>query len=75
VRNLRPLSFRELQARVAATERYAGATIVRSDAERRARESIDAKRESPMTDEEWCEARSNLLAFVAIVSDWSQQSR
>jgi hypothetical protein len=72
LRRLRPLSFAELQSRVAAVERHAGATIIVSDAERRARASIDARRESPMTADEWREARANLLAFVSILSDWSQ---
>lgn len=75
MKNLRPLSFAELQSRVAAAERHAGATIVRTDAEAGARASIDRLRDVPMTDAEWSAARANLLAFVCLVSEWSSDDK
>jgi hypothetical protein len=74
MRRLRPLGYAEIARRIAALEHDGGATIVATEDERGARSAIDARRESPMTDREWRVARSNLLAFVGILSEWSAQT-
>ncbi len=46
----------------------------REAAERRARESVEARKGSPYTDEEWREAKANLVAFFRIAIEWQLQA-
>ena len=49
-------------------------TEERQAAEQRARQSLEARKGSPFTDEEWQEAKTNLLNFFRILAEWQVQA-
>jgi hypothetical protein len=46
----------------------------REAAERRARRSFEVRKGLPYTDEEWREAKANLVAFFRIAIQWQLQA-
>lgn len=61
----KPPSLADIARHVAADDKPM------SDAERKFRESLEARKGSQFTDEEWREARRNLIEFFAIAADWA----
>jgi hypothetical protein len=49
-------------------------TEERAAAELRARQSIEARKGSPFTDEEWREAKANLIALFRLLVQWQLQA-
>jgi hypothetical protein len=43
-------------------------------AELRARESLEARKGASFTDEEWQEAKTNLVTFFRILAEWQMQA-
>lgn len=46
----------------------------REAAELRARQSLEARKGSPFTDEEWQEAKTSLIKFFGILAKWQVQA-
>jgi hypothetical protein len=49
-------------------------TEERAAAELRARQSLEARKGSPFTDEEWREAKANLKALFSLLLKWKLQA-
>jgi hypothetical protein len=73
VKNLRPLSYAEVQRRIAEFQADGGATILPfTDEELAARRAIETRRGEPYAEAEWKQAAANLRAFFGVLAEWQQ---